>query len=464
MKNLSDIKKISWVICGLAFGVILSYLLILYMKWVEIAGFDIPQDDLIGDYFVGVLWASVLGMSILLWPVSKQDKTGLMWAWLAKIIVTLGFLLIYEYTYNDDQWSYFSIPRSPNYHYFEYSLGWPIRGGDNESAYQPVGTRNIDHFVIWHNLIFPSDSYHAVKISFSMVGLIAIYLFYRAGMLFMEKKGNLPFFYVLALIPTDLVWSSTLGKEPIVLLGIGLYVYGVVAWRKKGQIFPLIISLAGVILAGSIRNWLYPILLFPLSIFLVVGRVHLIARIIFIGLMIYIAAYAMDQVQYKYRISDSQGYIEQLSKINQETAHGKSSGGGSSQEHRTFSTLTELLLFLPFGFFTALFRPLPGDVFSSFGFLASFEGVLFLWLFLRAWKRSSLRDLKNPLIFWGVLVVLSWTSVYAFVAYQNLGTAMRWRLQILPLFLGLMLYLGRDRTKTMSTPVTEHDIPPSQIK
>ena len=447
MKNLLSNKKISGVIFGLAFGIILCLILPIYFEWVKISGYEIPQDDLVGDYFVGVLWACLLGISILIWPVSKSDKTGLLWIWLAKVFVALGILLIYEWIYPDDQWSYFSIPAK---------LGWkPLE----YIAEEGVGTRRIEAIVWLHNQIFPSGSYHALKVSFSMVGLIAIYIFYRAGMLFMEKKGNPAFFYVLALTPTDLVWASTLGKEPIVLFGIALYVYGVVAWQKKGQAFALIFSVAGILIAASIRFWLAPILVLPLSTFLIVGKVNFFTKLIFIGLVIYISATSLATVQSREKLTSMQDHINEISELSQNGAT-----GGSAQKLKPFNSVGDILAFLPLGFFTALFRPLPGDVYSPFGFLASFEGLFFLWLFLRALKRSSLRDLKNPLISWGVLVILSWTSLYVFVAYQNLGTAMRWRLQILPLFLGLLLYLGRNRTKTMSTPITKHDITPSQTK
>jgi len=446
MKNLLSNKKISGVIFGLAFGIILCLVLPIYFEWVKISGYEIPQDDLVGDYFVGVLWACLLGISILIWPVSKSDKTGLLWIWLAKVFVALGILLIYEWIYPDDQWSYFSIPAKLGWEPFEY-----IAEGE--------GTRRIEAIVWWHNQIFPSGSYHALKVSFSMVGLIAIYIFYRAGMLFMEKKGNPAFFYVLALTPTDLVWASTLGKEPIVLFGIALYVYGVVAWQKKGQAFALIFSVAGILIAASIRFWLAPILVLPLSTFLIVGKVNFFTKLIFIGLAIYISATSLATMQSREKLTSMQDHINEISEKSQLGAK-----GSSAQKLKPFNNIGDLLAFLPLGFFTALFRPLPGDVYSPFGFLASFEGLFFLWLFLRALKRSSLRDLKNPLIFWGVLVILSWTSIYGFVTYQNLGTAMRWRLQILPLFLGLLLYLGRNRTKTMSTPITKHDITPSQTK
>ena len=143
IKNLLSNKKTSWIIFGLAFGIILSLLLPPYFEWVKISGNEIPQDDLVGDYFVGVLWAFVLGTSILVWPVSKPDKTLLLLAWLAKIFVTLGLLLIYEWVYYDDQWSYFSIPLKLDFEPYDYDF---IQTG----GFRASGTRNIDHIVWWH--------------------------------------------------------------------------------------------------------------------------------------------------------------------------------------------------------------------------------------------------------------------------------------------------------------------------
>jgi hypothetical protein len=44
-----------------------------------------------------------------------------------------------------------------------------------------------------------------------------------------------------------------------------------------------------------------------------------------------------------------------------------------------------------------------------------------------------------------LVVLLLWALSYAFVSSQNFGTAVRYRVQILPILLGLLLYLGRDR-------------------
>ena len=111
-----------------------------------------------------------------------------------------------------------------------------------------------------------------------------------------------------------------------------------------------------------------------------------------------------------------------------------------------FYSVKDIVVFLPKGMFTALFRPLPGDVNNLFGIGASLEGLLMLGLFLRACNRTSLRELKDPFIAFILLFILSWALVYAFNA-QNMGTIMRWRLPIFPVFFGLLLYLGRHRER-----------------
>ena len=142
------------------------------------------------------------------------------------------------------------------------------------------------------------------------------------------------------------------------------------AWQKKGQAFALIFSVAGILIAASIRFWLAPILVLPLSAFLIVGRVNFFTKLIFIGFTIYISATSFTTIQSRYKLTSIQSHINQLSEISQ-----NGSMGGSAQKLKAFNSIKDILAFFPLGFFTALFRPLPGDLLSPFGFLASFEGL-----------------------------------------------------------------------------------------
>ena len=92
--------------------------------------------------------------------------------------------------------------------------------------------------------------------------------------------------------------------------------------------------------------------------------------------------------------------------------------------------------------FTALFRPLPGEVLNLFGLLAGFENILILYLLIRALKYGGLAPFKEPIVVWAVSLILVWSFLYGFISYQNLGTASRFRLQIMPVLLSLTFYLS----------------------
>ena len=124
------------------------------------------------------------------------------------------------------------------------------------------------------------------------------------------------------------------------------------------------------------------------------------------------------------------------------------SRGGSKIEREplVINGPLDAMKFAPFGAFTALFRPLPGDVKGLLGLLSGVEGLILLYLFLIAVKRTQMHEINDPIVIWAISLVLFWALLYGF-AIQNFGTGIRWKTQILPVFIGLLFYLGRHRQK-----------------
>ena len=77
----------------------------------------------------------------------------------------------------------------------------------------------------YHNLLVP-DSYHALKVSCSLLGLAGVYGFFRAARI-VQPDVSTNWLYLLGLFPSILFWSSILGKDPIVFFGLGFYAWGV---------------------------------------------------------------------------------------------------------------------------------------------------------------------------------------------------------------------------------------------
>lgn len=413
---------------GLGAGVAAAVLL----QWAQLSGRFILQEDLARDYTAGVLWALVLGATIPLWPVPPGHRRALVRLWGAKVAMALGFMLFFEYQYDLDAYGWFQVARQPNI-----PAERAIFGGGSD----------LVALLAWMQNQLLADSYHALKISFAMVGLVAVYVLYRAATLFLERDEP-RFLYALALCPSVLFWSTIFGKDPVVLLGIALYVYGVVGWTRLHGLRHLFILCAGVVLAMSIRLWLAPILLLPMAILVLRVIRGVVARVLFLGGVGAALVYAVGQVAALFAIESTQDAINTTSAVSQAWA----TGGSAQQIGMDLTSLPGLLAFAPLGAFTALFRPLPGEIMNPFGLLAGVENAVLVGLLLRALVRVRWRTIRDPLVSWAILLVLVWSVAYGFVSYQNLGAAVRFRLQILPVLLGLLLYLGRRRDATPPDP------------
>lgn len=399
-----------------------------YLDMVMSMGQMIPSDDMATDYMKGVGWAFVLGCSIFLWPVSSQNKKLLLLGWIAKIMVTLFFMLFYEGHYGLDAYNYFEVSRIYDFNFSELSFFHAL-------------SENMENIARLHRQFFP-DSYHAMKVSFAMLGLIGIYLFYRSAVTFLQREK--PYlFYMLAFFPSIIFWSSILGKEPIVFFGIGLYTYGVSGWYRFRRITYLVAICCGILVAVFIRQWLGLIMVVPMGITFLTGMRGTISRFFFVMFSIVAGYFSAIPFLARFKISAMQDI---LTASESTTAGFVGTPGGSTQAlNFDFSSPVGLISFLPYGAFTALFRPFPGEVMNPFGFFAGIESLILLILLAKAIVRSRLSELKEPLILWALLFVLTWSSINGLVSSTNFGVAVRYKLQILPVLISLLIYLARKR-------------------
>ncbi len=139
---------------------------------VTTAGHGIPQSDLETDYMQAIIVAIVLGLGIALWPVGREDKRALANIWIVKIYVTLAFMLFYDYRYGLDAYSYFDLPRHFEFGPDQFEIG--------------NGTNNM-FCLVWLAYRILPESYHALKVVCAMVGLVGLYLLYRAAVLFLRR-------------------------------------------------------------------------------------------------------------------------------------------------------------------------------------------------------------------------------------------------------------------------------------
>ncbi len=396
-----------------------------YFDWVETAGHFIMQDDMRGDFYTAFLWASAIGASILFWPIPRDHKNPLIIIWLCKVFVTLVAMLYYENHYGLDSYTYFFRSQHGHFSWDAFIIG--------------DGTNNIVNIMRLHQYILV-DSYHSTKVTFALIGLIAIYFVYRAITMYIRREDP-RLLYILGLYPSILFWSSILGKDPIVLFGIAVYVYGVVGWHNTGSIRYVLYIVIGIVIAALIRVWLAPIFFAPLAVLFIRHAGGPVLKGLFITSIGAAFLISVNLFMDTFRIETTQDVVTTTSNISQYWA----SGGSGQQIDAQLSSIWAMIAFMPVGSFSALFRPLPGEVTNPFGLVAGVENFILLLLFITAIMRTRLRELGEPLVLWAVFTVAVWALIYGFVSYQNLGSAVRFKLQILPILLPLLLLLSRPR-------------------
>jgi len=403
-----------------------SVLLIAQTNFPVTLGHRIPQPDMISDYAKGCLWAFSLSVSIFLLPIPAKHKLWLSLAWAIKVFIALAFMLIYENHYGLDAYSYFRNAKTGIFSLSSFSFGF--------------GTHNLTNLARFQNQFIP-DSYHALKISCAFIGLLAIYLFYKAAVMYLEGRDNDKLFFVLALFPGVLFWSTILGKDPIVLFGIAIYCLGAVGWQKKRRLLYLVLICLGIAIAAFIRVWLAPILVAPLAVYVFFGIKNYAVKTLFLIFVALLFLVSMDRFTEKFQVETVQEVVQTTEKVSQGWARG---GSGQSREG-DIKSVGDMIKFAPIGMVTALFRPFPGEVLNLFGLLASLENLILLYLFILSIKRFRKGDLKDPVLLWAIVLVLTWSFVYGFVSFQNLGSAVRFKLQVLPILICILLYLSRKR-------------------
>ena len=407
--------------------IILPLLGIAAAMWVDAVidfGFRLPMHDLAIDYGVGMLVWAALAFTIPLVSQREDLRNVLLVGWGLKGLVALLVMPVYENLYPLDAIGYFSAGLS----------GAPAIA-DTDLGAGAVLIRGMSKGI--QTLIGPS--YHGVKVVFGFLGFLGAWCFYRAFAIVIRRDST----RVLAVAmctPTVLFWSSILGKDPIVFFGLGLHTLGVAQLLRIGERRAWITIVAGAALAGIVRPWLLGILIVPLLAVWVLRRPVTRGFLVVIGAGLVVPR-ALRRIQSFTGVPITRDLLfEGLNRI-----EGSWAIGGSAQASGiTYSSVADVARFLPRGGFAALFRPLPWERLDPFSVIAGIEGLAFLCIVAFGVSRTRRAQVADPALQWTWLLVAAWTAVYAFISYQNLGTAVRCRLQIfLPLlaigFLPLLL-------------------------
>lgn len=416
----------SWLAIGLLFGVAANEWLFLSLGW----GHRIPQRNLASDYATALAWATFLSAVVACFPASPNERVAFLLVWLVKTITALGLMLPYESHYGLDAYTYWEMAACPT--------------GCKEifaNLKEPTILLPKLIHISWH--ILPT-SYHATKITFAFIGMSGIYFFYRG--LATLLGSSLPNLLLVGLTPSILFWTSILGKDPIVFLGISLFFSGICTFLKKREYRGLLFAVLGTLIFGIIRGWLVLLFAAALGCSIIIARLSIRRKLIVVAIFVLFFPAAQNFFSTNYfNYFKAESLVENINAVNR----GFTAAGGSVAKELKLDSNADIAFFLPYGMFTALFRPLLWDVLNFGGLLAGFENFFLLWFFVMGVIRLKGRLFTEPILLWALTTIIVFAIVYAPLSVGNMGAGVRYRTQILP-FLLLIIFWDFNKRREPS--------------
>lgn len=290
---------------------------------------------------------------------------------------------------------------------------------------------------------------------FGFLGLWAIVAAVRRAL----PSVNIRLFAIMVFfLPSSLFWSSALGKDAWMLLGIGLFASGaarVFTVQARGLLY----IVGGVVATGMVRPHVTAILLTAFAVAYVVARgrqgraLSPVLTMMTIGVIAAAAAFASGPLRELLPRSE-----EGITAVFEDTTERSSQGGSEIEVDRPNSPLE-----YPQAFFTVMFRPLPFEARTTTQLLSAIESSVLLAVVIMWRKRiyaSFGRILTAPFLRFSVLYTLAFA--FAWSSIGNLGIMARQRVQVLP-FLLILICWGTATPRQVTRPADEASTPLSPV-
>lgn len=283
---------------------------------------------------------------------------------------------------------------------------------------------------------------------FAWLGFLGLLLMARAFRIGVERGSSRRYLILVLFFPSLLYWPSAIGKEAIMLLGLGLSVYGIASlFRNRAQgILPLA---AGTLLILLIRPHVALIVFGAFGFAMLIRRAPArnyaapIFRLLGITALVLLTFLMLAKTNaFLDKSLGNASLSDQLTEASARTTE-----AGSSFSPATVSTPLDL----PWATMTVVFRPFPYEASSIAGLLTAGEGVVLLVLFVASASRlrSVPRLLRTtPYVAFSLGYVLAF--IIAFSRFANFGLLARQRVQVTP-FLLVFLALPKFRELVAGT-------------
>lgn len=342
-------------------------------------------------------------------------------SWLIKVFVTLFVGALFEYLYFGlDQFSYAhnAIYYSDKYPMFKSGIGFVIRVN---SFFTYIG----------------GNSFYSLKIINTFVAFLSLVLFYKTYLHILNKEINTDthniLVYGIFIMPTVLMWSSLIGKDSLILFPISLFIYSFIKIIDKPKVIYFIFIIISLLLAFYIRKFIPIIMIGTILIYNI--KLNRNSLLILVGVSVLLFFLSKLVLGSNHQLSNYTNLFQMLGEL-QKTF---SRGGSAMEVHEIKNLFDYIFYFIP-NFFTAMFLPLPFIGTSNmFLWFFAFENVILLYLFVRYIVFNIKTILLNKYLRVLLIFIFCWSLIYVILSPGNLGTALRYKSQVLPILIVLIL-------------------------
>jgi hypothetical protein len=286
----------------------------------------------------------------------------------------------------------------------------------------------------------------AAFLVFGVAAFAGAYLWYRATASAVPSLNRKLYCALLFFAPSLAFWPSSVGKEAVMLLAMGLTALGTARLLSGSLLKGFAIAVPGGWLLWMVRPHLLVFATVAAGLAYFVGRGSgakvtsaSLKKPIGLAALALLGVLAASQATQALGMKDfSISSIEQeLSDTSAQTSQGGSKIDSSSDSNTGQVHLTPLSL--PQGFVTVLLRPFPWEVETGSQILASVECAFFAFLVVhrRRSVAASLRQLRaSPFLFY-CWVLLAFFAI-AYSSFGNMGLLVRQRSLALPAFFAII--------------------------
>jgi hypothetical protein len=379
--------------------------------------------------------------SLIVWRVTRDDEVPLTRLIVVALLVKMAasamryFVTIDLYGSGDSQQYDINGAEIANaFHRGELGLSQVIPS--------EIGTPFVDQFTgLLYTVIGPSRP--GGFLVFSWIGFWGLFFFHRAARIGFPEADQRRYALLLFFLPSLLFWPSSIGKEALMLFGLGLSAYGAARLLERRHWWwaPLMIGLGTTYL---VRPHVTAVVLGSIAVAFLFRRSGKrppifgpTMRLIVVAGLILLTAFALgqaaDRILPQYADTET-STVDTVGALVERASTGTDDGG--SQIDRPLPTNP---LDYPYAAFTVLFRPTILEVNSLSTAVAAVETLVVLGLFVVSWRRLQNLPtvaLRRP----HVLMALVYTGIFAFAwsSFSNLGALARQRVQVWPFLLILL--------------------------